>query len=70
VSLPEHPTHLAPTFYLSVCPSFVLSASPITAQLAPVRFSSNRSENKLTPYKHRDIKKVILLQLLGGRRKV
>jgi hypothetical protein len=34
---------------LSVCLSIcVFSASPIAAQLVPVRFSSNRSEKKLT----------------------
>jgi hypothetical protein len=31
---------------LSVCLSCVLSASPITIQLAPVRFSSNQEREK------------------------
>jgi hypothetical protein len=31
---------------MSVCLSFVLSASSVTAQLAPVRFGSNKRERK------------------------
>jgi hypothetical protein len=34
---------------LSISLSCILSAYPIAAQLAPVRFSSNRSKKKLAP---------------------
>jgi hypothetical protein len=54
VSPPEHPTHLIP---LSVCLSCVLSASPITAQLAPVRFCNNQEQQKMLAAKREQEKK-------------
>jgi hypothetical protein len=43
MSPPEHPTHLIPLY---VCLSFVFSASPVTAQLSPVRFGNNQEQEK------------------------
>jgi hypothetical protein len=57
VSLPKHPSHL---IKLSSCLSFVLSASSVTTQLAPVKFSNNKEarEKAHSMVKDKDSRKV------------